>query len=115
MLKPFLDRHVTLKTLSHHPTKILFELLQAQGCVKFEIVKDNSKGEDGEGPMKSCCSGMCCLRSVLDVCWVETDDFDSQWSYTTWCWRVHATPRPRSQRGKLQKVRWMHSRATRVL
>jgi len=35
---------VTLKTLSHHPTKILFELFQAQGCQQFEIVK--AKGED---------------------------------------------------------------------
>jgi endoribonuclease Dicer len=44
VLKPFYDRHVTLKTLSHHPTKILFELFQAQGCQQFEIVKD--KDED---------------------------------------------------------------------
>jgi hypothetical protein len=33
-----------LKTLSHHPTKILFELFQAQGCQQFEIVKE--KDED---------------------------------------------------------------------
>jgi len=40
VLKPFYDRHITLKTLSHHPTKILFELLQAQGCQQFEMVKE---------------------------------------------------------------------------
>jgi len=40
VLKPFYDRHVTLKTLSHHPTKILFELFQAQGCQQFEIMKE---------------------------------------------------------------------------
>lgn len=44
VLKPFYDKHVTLKTLSHHPTKILFELLQAQGCQQFEILK--SKDEE---------------------------------------------------------------------
>lgn len=40
VLKPFFDTHITLQTLSHHPTKILFELLQAQGCQQFEITKD---------------------------------------------------------------------------
>ncbi|KAF9226467.1 hypothetical protein BS17DRAFT_775670 [Gyrodon lividus] len=40
VLKPFYDRHITLKTLSHHPTKILFELLQSHGCQKFELVKE---------------------------------------------------------------------------
>jgi endoribonuclease Dicer len=42
VLKPFFDTHITLQTLSHHPTKILFELLQAQGCQVFEIVKDKA-------------------------------------------------------------------------
>lgn len=60
VLKPFYDRHVTLKTLSHHPTKILFELLQAQGCQLFEIVKE----KDEEGQL-TCCSGQCsCLSGV---------------------------------------------------
>jgi endoribonuclease Dicer len=40
VLKPFFDTHITLQTLSHHPTKILFELLQAQGCQQFEITKE---------------------------------------------------------------------------
>lgn len=40
VLKPFYDKHVTLKTLSHHPTKILFELFQARGCQQFEILKE---------------------------------------------------------------------------
>ncbi|RDB22674.1 Dicer-like protein 1 [Hypsizygus marmoreus] len=42
VLKPFYDKHVTLKTLSHHPTKILFELFQAQGCQRFKIIKDKT-------------------------------------------------------------------------
>ncbi|KAF8138575.1 hypothetical protein EV363DRAFT_1394017 [Boletus edulis] len=40
ILEPFYDRHITLKTLSHHPTKILFELLQSHGCQQFELVKE---------------------------------------------------------------------------
>jgi len=39
VLKPFYDKHITLKTLSHHPTKILFELFQAESCHEFEMVK----------------------------------------------------------------------------
>lgn len=39
ILKPFYDKHITLQTLSHHPTKILFELFQAQGCSQFEIIR----------------------------------------------------------------------------
>lgn len=42
VLKPFYDKHITLQTLSHHPTKILFELFQAQGCHLFEISKENN-------------------------------------------------------------------------
>lgn len=40
VLKPFYDKHITLQTLSHHPTKILFELLQAQGCHEFELTRE---------------------------------------------------------------------------
>ncbi|KAF8192503.1 ribonuclease III domain-containing protein [Pholiota molesta] len=43
VLKPFYDKHITLQTLSHHPTKILFELLQAQGCQNFELTKDKDE------------------------------------------------------------------------
>lgn len=39
VLKPFFDQHITLKTISHHPTKILFELFQSRGCQEFEIIK----------------------------------------------------------------------------
>ncbi|KAF5387826.1 hypothetical protein D9615_000336 [Tricholomella constricta] len=35
LLKPFYDKHITLKTLSQHPTKLLFELFQRQGCRRF--------------------------------------------------------------------------------
>lgn len=41
VLKPFYDQHITLHTLSHHPTKILFEIFQSQGCQEFEIAKEN--------------------------------------------------------------------------
>ena len=40
ILKPFYDKHITLQTLAHHPTKILFELFQAQGCQQFGITKE---------------------------------------------------------------------------
>ncbi|PPQ64716.1 hypothetical protein CVT24_008343 [Panaeolus cyanescens] len=40
VLKPFYDQHIRLQTLSHHPTKILLEILQAQGCHQFEITKE---------------------------------------------------------------------------
>lgn len=53
VLKPFYDRHITLKTLSHHPTKILFELLQAHGCQSFGITKHKGAQQitscDGKG------------------------------------------------------------------
>jgi len=42
VLKPFYDRYITLKTLSHHPTKVLFELLQSHGCHQFELVKERN-------------------------------------------------------------------------
>src|ERR1700733_4260240 len=51
ILKPFYDKHITLKTLSHHPTKVLFELFQAQGCQQFSIQKEkieNAKRCHGE-------------------------------------------------------------------
>jgi endoribonuclease Dicer len=40
LIKPFYDRHISLKTLSHHPTKVLLELFQSYGCQQFEILKD---------------------------------------------------------------------------
>ncbi|KAG5638994.1 hypothetical protein H0H81_007902 [Sphagnurus paluster] len=40
LLKPFYDKHITLKTLSPHPTKALFELFQRQGCRKFKAICD---------------------------------------------------------------------------
>ncbi|KAI0049624.1 ribonuclease III [Auriscalpium vulgare] len=47
VLKPFYDRHITLRTLSHHPTKVLFELFQAEGCQSFAMVKKPGI-EDGQ-------------------------------------------------------------------
>lgn len=40
VLKPFYDKHISLKTLAHHPTKILFELFQSHGCQEFEITRE---------------------------------------------------------------------------
>jgi hypothetical protein len=40
ILKPFYDKHITLRTLSHHPTKTLFEVLQAHGCQQFEVTRE---------------------------------------------------------------------------
>ncbi|KAK0454722.1 hypothetical protein EV421DRAFT_1758788 [Armillaria borealis] len=44
LVQPFYDKHITLQTLSHHPTKVLLELLQASGCQDFEISKENDGG-----------------------------------------------------------------------
>jgi len=62
VLKPFYDKHITLQTLSHHPTKILFELVQAQGCQQFTITKDK------EG------AGYRCSVLVHDVVLAMADD-----------------------------------------
>ncbi|KAK0461022.1 uncharacterized protein EV420DRAFT_1529795 [Desarmillaria tabescens] len=55
LVQPFYDKHITLQTLSHHPTKVLLELLQASGCQDFEINK-----EDGDG-------GVQCSVLVHDI------------------------------------------------
>jgi endoribonuclease Dicer len=47
LLMPFYDKHISLKTLSHHPTKILFELFQSRGCQEFEITKQMDDEEHG--------------------------------------------------------------------
>jgi endoribonuclease Dicer len=40
VLKPFYDQHITLETLSHHPTKVLFERIQSESCQNFSLVKE---------------------------------------------------------------------------
>ncbi|KAF8591451.1 ribonuclease III [Ramaria rubella] len=55
ILKPFFDKHITLKTLSHHPTKILFELFQSRGCQEFEIIKHTGT----ENPGSVVCDVLC--------------------------------------------------------
>ncbi|KAJ7095296.1 hypothetical protein B0H15DRAFT_775415 [Mycena belliarum] len=45
VLKPFYDKHITLKTVAHHPTKILYELIQAQRCQKFRFLKEKRGNE----------------------------------------------------------------------
>ncbi|KAJ7276292.1 hypothetical protein B0H12DRAFT_1227452 [Mycena haematopus] len=44
VLKPFYDKHISLRTLAQHPTKILFELIQAQKCQKFQLLKEKAPG-----------------------------------------------------------------------
>ncbi|KAI9512169.1 ribonuclease III, partial [Russula earlei] len=46
ILKPFYDKHITLRTLSHHPTKTLFEVLQAHGCQQFEVMRKHEPTEE---------------------------------------------------------------------
>ncbi|KAJ7129775.1 hypothetical protein C8R44DRAFT_850822 [Mycena epipterygia] len=45
VLKPFYDKHITLQTLSHHPTKTLLELIQAQKCQKFDRSTEKGPNE----------------------------------------------------------------------
>ncbi|EMD41084.1 hypothetical protein CERSUDRAFT_131598, partial [Gelatoporia subvermispora B] len=40
VFRPFYDRHIRLQTLSQHPKKTLFELMQAEGCQEHGIVKE---------------------------------------------------------------------------
>lgn len=49
VLKPFFEKHISLQTLAHHPTKVLFEMFQARGCQQFEIVEAPHNGQDAEG------------------------------------------------------------------
>jgi endoribonuclease Dicer len=47
VLETFYDQHITIKTLSHHPTKVLFEIMQAQGCQQLSIEKEKRDGNQG--------------------------------------------------------------------
>ncbi|KAF9055191.1 ribonuclease III [Hymenopellis radicata] len=42
LLKPFYDRHISLQTLAHHPTRVLFERVRIAGCRALEVVKKDS-------------------------------------------------------------------------
>ncbi|KAK7061646.1 hypothetical protein R3P38DRAFT_2494335 [Favolaschia claudopus] len=66
VLKPFYDKHISLKTVAQHPTKVLFELIQAHKCQKFQLLKEKTAGRtqcqvlvhdvvlaSGEGPSAS--------------------------------------------------------------
>jgi endoribonuclease Dicer len=56
ILRPFYDQHITLKTLSHHPTKVLFELFQSRGCQVFEIIREiDEEIEEGKSVVR--CDG----------------------------------------------------------
>ncbi|KAK7049611.1 Dicer-like protein 1 [Paramarasmius palmivorus] len=43
VLKPFYDKHISLQTLSHHPTKVLLELVQGKGCHQFELAREGEQ------------------------------------------------------------------------
>ncbi|TFK28818.1 hypothetical protein FA15DRAFT_664885 [Coprinopsis marcescibilis] len=45
VLRPFFDKHITLQTLTHHPTKTLFEVVQSYGCQMLKFTKDNKPKE----------------------------------------------------------------------
>ncbi|THH17944.1 hypothetical protein EW146_g2946 [Bondarzewia mesenterica] len=70
VLKPFYDTHITLKTLSHHPTKILFELFQAQGCQMFEMIKGQERTDDKQQTTR-------CDVLVHDVVLASAEDITS--------------------------------------
>lgn len=104
VLQPFYDRHITLKTLSHHPTKILFELLQSHGCQQFELVKErNDLTQETRcdcKPFPPGSDGHCVYVSNMQV------------SYIKLPW-----PAPWVQQRRLRDVRrlywhWMHCRST---
>lgn len=60
ILKPFYDKHITLRTLSHHPTKTLFEVLQAHGCQQFEVTREYE-------PTEEFSNGLLCNVVIHDV------------------------------------------------
>jgi endoribonuclease Dicer len=45
LFKPFYETYISLETLLHHPTKILFELFQSQGCQNFKMNKSEDDGK----------------------------------------------------------------------
>lgn len=77
LLKPFYEKHISLRTLSHHPTKILFELFQSRGCQKFEIVKEDDVEEDGFSGTGMRCDGQHAsyVSSVSPVTNMESQSF----------------------------------------
>jgi len=42
IFQPFFLQHVSVNTLAQHPTKMLFERLQARSCEQFELVRSNA-------------------------------------------------------------------------
>lgn len=49
VLKPFFEKHISLQTLAHHPTKVLFEMFQSRGCTQFEIAEGGPERDDTDG------------------------------------------------------------------
>ena len=76
VLGPFYDTHIRLETLSHHPTKVLFELIQSKGCQEFKILRD---GDDCLGKQLPIPSEIPLLTSL------------EQYSSTMWSFRVLKT------------------------
>lgn len=44
LLKPFFERHITLETMTQHPTQILFERVHAIGCRSVGTIKKEEFG-----------------------------------------------------------------------
>ena len=57
VLKPFYDRHITLEAIVHHPTKVLFEMLQGLGCQDFSLLREEIAPETNEYGHLACCKG----------------------------------------------------------
>ncbi|KAI0035664.1 hypothetical protein K488DRAFT_42913 [Vararia minispora EC-137] len=74
ILKPFFDKHVTLQTLAHHPTKTLFELFQTYGCQRFEMLREQVAIEIEPGRLVT---GTQCEIIVHDVVLARGEDMTS--------------------------------------
>lgn len=64
VLRPFFDKHISMQTLTHHPTKTLFELFQTYGCQRFEVQRRQELVElGGDVPVL----GTVCEMIVHDI------------------------------------------------
>lgn len=43
ILKPFYDGHIRLQSLSHHPSKTLYDLFHQLGCRQHQMLKEVQK------------------------------------------------------------------------
>ena len=66
VLKPFYERHITLEAIVHHPTKILFEKLQGQGCQNFSLLKEEIDPTSSEFEHTVSCKSKLSFNSSFD-------------------------------------------------